>query len=106
VAQSGQHLTEAQIESLARYQVVKANVARTDDLPAARSAMARALEWQHHHLAAGQFDSAGELVTAVYAILARWGERDRAKALLRGSIETREGFGKAVTQGNLATLLS
>jgi tetratricopeptide (TPR) repeat protein len=35
----------------------------------------------------------------------RWGERDRAKALLRGSIETLEGPNKAVAQGNLATLL-
>ena len=32
----------------------------------------------------------------------RWGERDRAKALLRGSIETLEGFNKTVAQGNLA----
>ena len=38
-------------------------------------------------------------------ILARWGERDRAKALLRGSIDTLEGGNKAVAQGNLATLL-
>lgn len=106
VAQSGQSWTEAEIKSLARYQVVEASVARTDDIPAARIALGPALEWQHHLFTAGQFDPAGELVTAVYDILARWGERDRAKALLRGSIETLEGFGKTVAQGNLANLLS
>ena len=53
----------------------------------------------------GEYEAAGEIVTAVCDILARWGERDRAKALLRGSIETLEGVNKAVAQGNLATLL-
>jgi tetratricopeptide (TPR) repeat protein len=103
--QSDQSWTEADIEALAREQVVRANVARTDDLPAAQAAMARALEWQHHLFAAGAYEAAGEIVTAVTDILARWGERDRTKALLRSSIETREGFGQAVAQGNLATLL-
>ena len=58
-----------------------------------------------HLFAAGEYEAAGEIVTAVWDVLARWGERDRAKALLRGSIETLEGFNKAVAQGNLATLL-
>ena len=58
-----------------------------------------------HLFAAGEYEAAGEIVTAVYDILARWGERDRAKALLRGSIDTLEGGNKAVAQGNLATLL-
>jgi tetratricopeptide (TPR) repeat protein len=67
--------------------------------------MGRALEWQHHLFAAGAYQAAAEIVMAVWDVLARWGERDRAKALLRGSIETLEGFSKAVAQGNLATLL-
>ena len=46
-----------------------------------------------------------EIVTAVYDILARWGERDRAKGLLRRSIASRIGFSKAVAQGNLANML-
>ena len=85
--------------------VVGQMVARTDDMAQARAAMARALEWQHHLFAAAAYEPAGEIVTAVLDILARWGERDRAKALLRGSIATLEGGNKAVAQGNLATLL-
>ncbi len=68
----------------------------------ARGAMARALDWQRHLFAAGEVEAAGEIVTAVYDILARWGERDRAKGLLRRSIASLEGFNKAVAQGNLA----
>lgn len=107
VAQSGEDWTEDGIETLARYSdgVVGQMVRRTDDMAQARGAMTRALEWQHHLFAAGEFESAGEIVTAVYDILARWGQRDRAKALLRGSIATLEGFNLAVAQGNLATLL-
>jgi tetratricopeptide (TPR) repeat protein len=80
-------------------------VHRTDDLAQARAAMARALEWQHHLFKAGAYKAAGEIVTAVWDILARWGERDRTKALLHGSIATLEGPNKAVAQGNLAALL-
>ena len=108
VAQSDEDWTDEQIEKLARSDsgVVGAWVRRADDLALARNAMSRALEWQHHLFQAGDNDAAGEIATAVFDILARWGERDRAKALLRGSIATREGFGKAVAQGNLANLLS
>jgi tetratricopeptide (TPR) repeat protein len=67
--------------------------------------MACALAWQHHLFQAGEFEAAGEIVTAVWEVLARWGERDRAKALLRGSIETLESANRAVAQGNLAILL-
>jgi tetratricopeptide (TPR) repeat protein len=106
-AESGPSWTDEQIEKLARGLdgVVGQMVRRTDDLAQAHGAMDRALEWQHHLFAAGAYEAAGEIVTAVYDILARWGERDRAKALLRGMIDTWEGFGKAVAQGNLATLL-
>lgn len=100
IARSGKTLTEEEIEEEARNGAVRYTVSRTDD-------MARALEWQQQLFAAAAYEPAGEIVSTVYDILARWGQRDRAKALLRGSIATREGaFGKAVAQGNLATLLT
>ena len=107
IARSGQSATDEQIEWLARDRdgVVGQMVARTDDMAQARGAMARALDWQRHLFAAGEVDAADEIVIAVYDILARWGERDRAKGLLRRSIDSLDGFGKAVAQGNLATLL-
>jgi tetratricopeptide (TPR) repeat protein len=107
VVQSGQSWTDEEIEALARHSdgVVRQMVARTDDLAQARGAMDRALEWQHHLFEAGDYEAADDIVNAVHDILARWGERDRAKALLRGSIDTREGGNKAVAQGNLANLL-
>jgi len=103
----GVTVTEEEINAFARDRdgVVGQMVRRTDDLTQARAAMARALEWQHHLFQAGDYEAADDMVNAAWAVLARWGERDRAKALLRGSIETREGFSKAVAQTNLATLL-
>ena len=80
-------------------------MARTDDMAQARAAMGRSLAWHEHLFAAGEYEAADDIVNAVWLVLARWGERDRAKALLRGSIETLEGGNKAVAQGNLATLL-
>jgi tetratricopeptide (TPR) repeat protein len=97
--------TDEEIEDEARNGAVEFAVRRTDDLAQARAAIGRCLAWREHLFAAGEFEAAGEIVTAVYDILARWGERDRAKALLRGSIGTLEGFTKAVAQGNLANLL-
>ncbi len=105
MAQTGQTWTDEQIEQLARYRVVKAHVVRTDDMGQARGAMARALDWQRHLFAAGEVDAADDIVNAVHDILARWGERDRAKGLLRRSINSLAGFTQAVAQGNLATLL-
>ena len=107
VAQSGGSWTEEQIESLARDAdgVVGRMVARTDDLPQARGAMGRALAWRDHLFAAGAYDPADDIVNAVWAVLDRWGQRDRAKALLRESIATLEGPNQAVAQGNLASLL-
>jgi tetratricopeptide (TPR) repeat protein len=106
-AESGPSWTDEQIEKLARGLdgVVGQMVRRTDDLAQARAAMARALEWQHHLFEAGDYEAASDIVTAVVEVLHRWGERDRAKALLRSSVETLEGGNKAVAQGNLATLL-
>jgi len=104
-AQSGQSQTDEEIEEAARNKAVRFAVVQTDNMAAARFAMARALEWQYHLFAAGAYEAAGDIVGAVIEILARWGERDRAKALLRGSIEMLEGFRKAIAQANLATLL-
>lgn len=103
----GAQVTEEQIEQFARSDrgVVGQMTAQTDDMNQARAAMDRALRWHAHLFAAEAYDPADEIVNAVYDILARWGERDRAKALLRGSIATREGFAKAVARMNLATLL-
>jgi tetratricopeptide (TPR) repeat protein len=103
----GAQVTEEQIESFARDAdgVVGRMVARTDDMAQARGAMGRALAWRDHLFAAGAYDPADEIVNAVWLVLDRWGQRDRAKALLRESIATLEGFTRAVAQGNLASLL-
>jgi tetratricopeptide (TPR) repeat protein len=98
-------VTEEETKTFSRIEVVQANVARSDDLAKADAAMGHSLEWYGHLFAAGEYEAANEIVFAVISVLARWGERDRAKALLRGSIETLEGFSKAAAQGNLATLL-
>ncbi|MGD9099367.1 MAG: tetratricopeptide repeat protein, partial [Anaerolineae bacterium] len=107
VAQSGQTATDERIEGLARSDqgAVGAWPHQTQDMDHARWAVARALAWQSHLFQAGQFDAAGEIVTAVWEVLDRWGQRDQAKALLRRSIKTREGPNRAVAQGNLATML-
>ena len=105
-AQSGKSWTEEQIESLARGRKGRGADGSPHRRPGpARAAMGRSLAWHTHLFAAGEYEAASDIVTAVFYILARWGERDRAKALLRGSIETLEGANKAVAQGNLATLL-
>jgi tetratricopeptide (TPR) repeat protein len=108
VQRTGQTATEEQIAQFSRDRngVVGQMVHRTDDLPAARSFMARALQWQAQLFKAGQYEAASDIITAVHDVLARWGERDHAKALLQGSIRTLEGPNKAVAQSNLATLLA
>jgi tetratricopeptide (TPR) repeat protein len=107
VAQSGEARTGEAIESLARDRrgVVGDWTHQAQDMRRARWAMERALAWGEHLFQAGQADTAGEIVTAVWLVLARWGQRDLAKALLRRSIATLEGFDQAVAQGNLANLL-
>ena len=104
----GVQVDEEQIEDFARsgQGVVGQMVARTDDLDQAHAAMGRSLAWHGHLFAAGEYEAASEIVTAVWQVLDRWGERDRAKALLRGCIETVESANKAVAQSNLATLLA
>jgi tetratricopeptide (TPR) repeat protein len=106
-AHYGKTWTEEQIEQFARSNqgVVGQMVARTDDMAQARVALAQALAWQRNLFAAGAYEPAGEIVTAVVPVLYRWGQRDRAKALLHGSIATRDGFNQAVDKTNLANLL-
>jgi tetratricopeptide (TPR) repeat protein len=99
--------TNEEIEALARGRrgVVGAWTHQTQDMARAHWAMERALAWQSHLFQAGWFDAAGEIVTAVCDVLARWGQRDLSKGLLRRSIETLEGLNRAVAQGNLAVML-
>ena len=103
----GAQATDEQIEAFARSAqgVVGRMVARTDDMAQARAAMGRALAWRDHLFAAGAYEPAAEIVMAVWLVLDRWGQRDRAKALLAESIATLEGPNKAVAQNNLASLL-
>ncbi len=107
VTQSGQTVTDEQIEQLARSDqgVVGMWVMQTQNIDHAHWAMERALQWQHHLFQAGQVDAAGSIVNAVWDVLARWGQRDLAKSLLRRSIDSLEGPNRAVAQGNLASLL-
>ena len=78
---------------------------QTQDMDLARWAVGTSLSWHEHLFAARRYEESGSIVSAVYYVLNRWGQRDLAKALLRDSIATREGANKAVAQGNLATLL-
>lgn len=64
-----------------------------------------ALEWHQHLLAAQAYAAADDIVSAVFRMLVRMIQLDRAKALPRHSIATLEGFHKAVAQGNLANML-
>jgi tetratricopeptide (TPR) repeat protein len=105
--QSGESWTEEETEVLARDRdgVVGQTVHATDEMTQSRAAMDRALAWRDHLFAAGVYDPSGEIVTAIWLILDRWGQRDRAKALLAESIATLEGGNKAVAQTNLASLM-
>lgn len=111
--QTGQNWTDEEIEQRARHDqgVVGLMVARTDNMVQARSAMARALNWQRHLFAANEVMAANEIVIATCGTLARWGEHDRAKELLRRCIASLKGndssqiVTKAVVSQNLATIL-
>ena len=107
VKAAGETLPEEAIATLARLDkgVLGRIVGQTKDMAAAQAAMAAALEWHHHLFHARRYKEAGEIVNAIYDVLDRQGQRDAAKGLLWMSIETLEGFDKAVVQGNLATLL-
>jgi tetratricopeptide (TPR) repeat protein len=108
VTQSGQTSTNEEIEKLARGRdgVVSVLVNQTQNMGHAVWAMQRVFQWQHHLFQAEQVDAAGEIVTAMIPVLARWGRRDLAKALLRRSLDSREdSFAHASAQMNYATLL-
>jgi tetratricopeptide (TPR) repeat protein len=105
--QTGQEPDPQDVGEMAcgRKGVVGVWTSQTQDMAQARGAMARALEWHHHLVQAERYNPAAEITMAVWSVLDRWGERDRAKSLLRGSIATLEGPNRAVAQGNLAALL-
>jgi tetratricopeptide (TPR) repeat protein len=92
-------------EQWAATQVLEQLAKQTQDMERARWAVETGLLWRGHLFAARRWEEADDVVNAIYDILDRWGQRDLAKSLLRESIATLEGFSKAVTQGNLATLL-
>ena len=106
-AQSGETWTDEAIEELARSDrdVVGSWTHQTEDMQRAHWTMDRVLQWQHHLFQAGQADAADELISVVWLVLDRWGQRDLAKALLRRSIDTLEEPNRTVAQGDLATLL-
>ena len=68
--------------------------------------MERALKWQERLFLAGEYEMADDLVNATWAILARWGQKERSRALLERSIDTVYGLRKGVAQANLAALLT
>jgi len=110
---SGQSWSDEEVKRLARdYDgVVGHLVHQTQDMDQAHDALARALAWQRHLFAAAAYAEAGEIVIAIHDILARFGERDQAKSLLRryiASLEEDDSLAiasKASAQGNLANLL-
>ena len=71
----------------------------------ARWTMERALKWQERLFLAGEYEAADDLVNATWAILARWGQKERSRALLERTIDTVVGLRKGVAQANLAALL-
>lgn len=109
----GMTVSEENIEQFARSDqgIVGQLVKQTHDMGQARGAVARALVWQRHLFAAGAVDAADDIVNATWSTLSRWGERDRAKGLLRRSIDSLEGDdpiragNRAVARMNLATML-
>lgn len=107
LSQTGQNYPDEAIEEEARNGAVRYAVSQTQDMAQARAAMARALPWQRHLFAAGEVGAAGNIVTAVWQVLARWGQRDQAKAILRRSIASLAAApdNQAVAQMNLANLL-
>ncbi|CAG0927451.1 hypothetical protein TFLX_00468 [Thermoflexales bacterium] len=106
-AQSGETLTDEEIELLARSSrgIVSAFVRQTQDMQRAHWSMDRALQWQHHLFKAGRVDVADNIVNNIWLVLDRWGQRDLAKTLLRRSVDSLDGPNRAVAQSNLAKLL-
>jgi len=63
------------------------------------------LEIHHHLFEAEEYEQAHNIVNTIYDFLDMQGLRELAKELLKKSIDSREGFGKYVAMGNLASLL-
>jgi len=82
-AGAGRPRTELEIEEIARRETLLQAVHQTGDMALAYGAMLDALEWQRHLMAAGEVEAANEIVIAVWPILDRWGQTDRANELLR-----------------------
>jgi tetratricopeptide (TPR) repeat protein len=99
--------TEVECEALARRPggPVSSWTRQTENPRLARWTMERALKWQERLFLAGEYDAANDLVITAWAILASWGQKERAQALLERSIGTIFGLRKGVTQANLAALL-
>ncbi|MCA9942627.1 MAG: CHAT domain-containing protein [Anaerolineales bacterium] len=109
LAQNDRNTTYEEAKTFARHDqlgVVRYLVAQTDDMEQARRAMARALDWQRHLSAAGEVKAADDIIRSTWRILALWGELDRAKGLLRWSIESLTSINKSVAEMNYATLLA
>jgi hypothetical protein len=82
-AEAGRHPTEEEVEETARRETLLQAVHQTEDMERAYRAMIDALQWQHHLLAGGEVDAANEIVIAVWPILDRWGQTERANQLLK-----------------------
>jgi hypothetical protein len=81
-AASGRPYSDGELEQWARREAVLSAVHQTEDMALAYGAMADALEWQDHLFAAGQVGEADEIVIALWPILDRWGQSERANELL------------------------
>jgi len=64
------------------------------------------LEIHHHLFEVGEYEQAGNIVTAILSFLDMQGLRELAKELIKKSINSLEGPNKYVAMGNLALLLN
>lgn len=78
---------------------------QTEDMRFAHWSLDRALKWQEHLFQSGQYEAADDIVNATWAVLARWGQAGRAKALLQRDADVLRGHRHASNLANLATLL-
>ena len=99
--------SEAECEDLARHPSgpIYSWTHQVDNPRLARWTMERALKWQERLFLAGEYEAADDLVNAIWAIPARWGQKERTRALLERSIDTVYGLRRGVAQANLAAML-
>lgn len=69
-------------------------------------AVQHALDMHFHLFRVRTYEDADDIVENVWGILDEWGMRDLAKDLLRQSIDTLEGYRKAVAMENMASMLA